>query len=175
MQRIEESAKRLQLNLERVDMRLVEKSLSISILSIPRGVSREVFELDMQNIPWDLPEGELDATYGELDVEIERTEQDIFLRGTISADFQVPCALCLIPVKFHIAEDFERMYSWDCEMLTDEGVEPVSHNDGSISILDPVREAIIFALPKLPLCTESCKGLCVQCGNDLNKGNCKHT
>ncbi len=156
-------------------MRLIEKNLSIPILSIPRGVTREVFELEMQSISWDLPEGDLDTTEGELDIEITRTENDIFVRGTITADFQVPCARCLTAVKFHLDENFERMYSWDCKMLTDEEVEPVSHNDGSISILDPVREAIIFALPKVPLCTESCKGLCLQCGTNLNKGNCEHT
>jgi uncharacterized protein len=77
-------------------------------------------------------------------------------------------------VIFAVTEEIERIYSWDPEMLTDPEVEPVSHNDGSVSILDPVREAVILSIPSLPLCDEQCRGLCPQCGINRNEEQCEH-
>jgi len=36
-----------------------------------------------------------------------------------------------------------------------------------------IREDIILALPQRALCDEACKGLCLTCGVDLNKRQCK--
>jgi len=33
-------------------------------------------------------------------------------------------------------------------------------------------EEFVLALPVKPLCTENCKGLCPECGQDLNAGGC---
>jgi uncharacterized protein len=34
------------------------------------------------------------------------------------------------------------------------------------------REAVVLALPSQIVCSPSCKGLCPQCGQDLNRGSC---
>ncbi|MDD5669630.1 MAG: DUF177 domain-containing protein [Candidatus Omnitrophica bacterium] len=40
--------------------------------------------------------------------------------------------------------------------------------------LDPaVREELILDYPIKPLCDEGCKGLCLECGENLNLGLCK--
>jgi uncharacterized protein len=36
-----------------------------------------------------------------------------------------------------------------------------------------LREQIILMMPLKPLCVESCKGLCPQCGANLNRETCK--
>lgn len=39
--------------------------------------------------------------------------------------------------------------------------------------LDPeIREEIILDYPVKPLCRPDCKGLCADCGKNLNEGNC---
>ena len=35
-----------------------------------------------------------------------------------------------------------------------------------------MREQFYLALPMKPLCREDCKGLCAQCGTNLNTGTC---
>jgi uncharacterized protein len=35
------------------------------------------------------------------------------------------------------------------------------------------REALVLALPGQVLCSDSCRGLCPQCGQDLNRGACE--
>ena len=47
-----------------------------------------------------------------------------------------------------------------------------SHNDEVINLTPEIREDIIIALPIKALCRDSCKGLCVRCGQDLNKRKC---
>ena len=36
-----------------------------------------------------------------------------------------------------------------------------------------MREQFYLALPMKPLCREDCKGLCPQCGTNLNTGTCE--
>jgi len=39
--------------------------------------------------------------------------------------------------------------------------------------LDPdIREEIILSYPVKPLCKDGCKGLCPECGGNLNEGGC---
>jgi len=41
-----------------------------------------------------------------------------------------------------------------------------------IDLGDVLTEQIQLLVPFQPLCSESCKGICAQCGADLNKGRC---
>jgi uncharacterized protein len=54
--------------------------------------------------------------------------------------------------------------------LADADREPF---DGRTIDLDPiVREQVLLALPVSVLCREDCKGLCAQCGQNLNEAEC---
>ena len=149
-------------------MKLNTKTMSLSINSIPRGMTRETFTFPMGETLWDIPEASPVSEEATLFLEVTRTENEILVRGELEGIFSVFCARCLDPVEFEVTEDIERIYSWDPEMLTDPEVEPVSHNDGTVSILDPVRESVILSIPSVPLCDENCRGLCPECGNELH-------
>jgi uncharacterized protein len=41
-----------------------------------------------------------------------------------------------------------------------------------IELSRSLREQILLAVPPSPVCDEACKGLCPQCGKDLNQGDC---
>ena len=155
-------------------MRLFEDTLSILITSIPRGTTCETFTVEMKNVPWNIPGITFCSEEGVLELDIVRTEYELILNGFLDADFSVECARCLAPVVFPITAEIKRMYSWNPDMLSDLEVEPVSHNDGTLCILDPVREAIILSLPAMPLCNENCRGLCPTCGVNRNLEECEH-
>ena len=40
------------------------------------------------------------------------------------------------------------------------------------SISEIVRESILAALPMKILCRDDCRGLCLKCGQNLNRGQC---
>jgi len=49
----------------------------------------------------------------------------------------------------------------------------VSFLEGAqINVAGLVRENVLLALPVKPLCHEGCRGLCPQCGKNLNEGPC---
>ena len=41
-----------------------------------------------------------------------------------------------------------------------------------IDLRDAVQEDVLMAVPMKTLCRPECKGLCPQCGADLNQGDC---
>ena len=42
----------------------------------------------------------------------------------------------------------------------------------SLDITEIVENVIISTLPIKRLCTDNCRGLCYQCGKNLNEGSC---
>ena len=38
-----------------------------------------------------------------------------------------------------------------------------------INLQQGIQEQVVMAFPLQPLCAEECKGLCLQCGSDLNR------
>jgi uncharacterized protein len=46
------------------------------------------------------------------------------------------------------------------------------YQDGVIDVDDLAREQIELALPMARLCTEECRGLCPECGANLNHSHC---
>ena len=42
-----------------------------------------------------------------------------------------------------------------------------------IDLRPAVEEQIVMAIPMKSLCREACRGICLQCGADLNQGDCE--
>jgi uncharacterized protein len=51
-------------------------------------------------------------------------------------------------------------------------VHELADRSESVELTPDIREAILLAFPSHPVCREDCKGLCAQCGADLNQGPC---
>jgi uncharacterized protein len=60
------------------------------------------------------------------------------------------------------AEDPEELDSPDVQ----------SYLGDEIDLNDIVREHVLLGLPMSPVCREDCRGLCPQCGAELNLGPC---
>jgi uncharacterized protein len=105
--------------------------------------------------------------------------QDIRLRGTLKAGFELQCARCLEPVKQDIQRDFELLYR---PLGTDAGRDELSVTDAEAEIgyyqgnglllEDVLREQVLLALPLKVTCRADCKGLCPHCGKNLNQEQC---
>ena len=91
---------------------------------------------------------------------VQVVDGTLLVRGAVSAEIRAECARCSQIFSTTVGDSgFLRDYS---DIL---GVEDVD-------ISEDLREAVLLHLPHFPLCDERCKGLCVQCGKDLNKGPC---
>ena len=51
-------------------------------------------------------------------------------------------------------------------------LETSYYRNDAIDLNELLREQFYLALPMKPLCGEACRGLCAQCGTNLNAGTC---
>ena len=94
----------------------------------------------------------------------------------VNADVQAECARCLKNTSLEISESLEYLYySHDAEAVEDiDDYMPVEieHFGRVIDIMPQIQESVFTLLPTKVLCREDCKGLCQNCGADLNEGSC---
>jgi uncharacterized protein len=84
----------------------------------------------------------------------------------------------LNPVQVTVAQEFDLLYlplpsrpREETELGAGD-LEVAFYQGQSIDIDDVVREQVELALPMAKLCGESCRGLCLRCGANLNQGAC---
>jgi len=105
--------------------------------------------------------------------------QDIRLKGQLSAGLELQCARCLEPVQQEVKRSFELLYrplgadaGRDELSVTDAEAEIGYYQGDGILLEDVLREQVLLALPLKVTCREDCKGLCPQCGKNLNQEQC---
>jgi uncharacterized protein len=105
--------------------------------------------------------------------------QDIRVVGDLGTTVEMDCARCLEPVAREVKRSYELLYR---PQGIDAGREEISVTDAEaeigyyrgegIELKDILREQILLGLPMKVVCREDCKGLCPQCGQNLNQGEC---
>lgn len=111
--------------------------------------------------------------------DVHKSGHQFRLVGTVATTLEVTCGRCLEPFKFPVSADFDLIYLPHTEN-TGEGEVPVEdedlatafYRDETIDLGQLIREQFYLALPMKPLCQEACRGLCPQCGTNLNTGTC---
>jgi uncharacterized protein len=56
--------------------------------------------------------------------------------------------------------------------MPSEQAEDYYYRDDVVALDDLVRQEVLLAVPFSPQCRADCRGLCAQCGQDLNRGEC---
>jgi DUF177 domain-containing protein len=116
----------------------------------------------------------------ELSMDIERAGSGIFrVTGRATTRLQLECGRCLDVLEVPVDARFELRYVPQPDTAT-EGEREISDDDlttsfyreGTLDVIDMLREQFQLALPMKPLCAESCRGLCPECGANLNRSDC---
>ena len=103
---------------------------------------------------------------------LTRTDRRILAEGLLRSALVTECMLCLTSFHLPLQIRFEELFALTAgPHVTDPDyiIEP----DGTINLTHPLREHILLAQPIQPICRPGCKGLCVQCGKNLNEGPCE--
>jgi uncharacterized protein len=132
------------------------------------------------------PTPDPNAGEGHADLELYADGSHAFATGTFKGYLTVACSRCVNEVRLPIDEKLQVTFMPPSEMPTED--EPAAGEDGpevaaedldlfpfdgdKIDLEPLFREQFILAIPFAPLCKEDCKGLCSQCGIDLNTGTC---
>lgn len=143
-----------------------DDGLSINVPVTPAWLATECPDLDAELGPGGL------RVRGQL----LRSEDDIFLRGTLRGVMRATCSRCLEPALVPI--DVPLMVTFVSPSTTDdeddeEKEDHVAFLDGNdVDIGPEVRDQVLLALPIARLCREDCAGLCAVCGGNRNEVAC---
>ena len=118
-----------------------------------------------------------------LTADVQKLRGDAFgVSGRIRARLELECGRCLEPFEMRVDAEFDLRYVPALANTGDEeqevGEEELSvafYREGMLDLVDLLREQFVLALPMKPLCSEACRGLCPQCGTNLNKTQCACT
>jgi uncharacterized protein len=132
------------------------------------GVSRDIhFAYPVLKVP---PDFELSEFSGL--VRISRTPQGLLFQGEFAGRTPLQCVRCLADFVQPLTAGFNELYAFDERSVSDSGL--ILPEDGNVDLDELVREYMLLEIPINPLCRADCKGLCPECGADLNLETCEH-
>jgi uncharacterized protein len=95
--------------------------------------------------------------------------KSVFVDGEIEYSLSAQCSRCLTGVIFHNIVEFDEEFS------ETEDVEDVyKFKKGLVDLTEMVNEKLMLSMPYTVYCKEDCKGLCPECGANLNLTKCEH-
>lgn len=114
-----------------------------------------------------------------LAAEVRKDRDRYRLVGIVRATLELDCSRCLEGYPVPVDTAFDLRYLPQAANTGDEEQE-ISEDDLStafyrgevIDLGQLVREQFYLALPMKPLCRPDCRGLCPQCGTNLNRDRC---
>ncbi len=152
----------------------------ISLVRMPADGLRfehryEAGELDLNGFEFELREPPL------VTGRVDRVGLDMRMRGEIKASLVAPCDRCLGEVAIPVEIPFDLLYTPQDPGAGRTGETELHGNDlgfaiyqnDEIDLDEMVLEQMELSLPSRVLCREDCRGLCSQCGTDLNIEQCQ--
>jgi uncharacterized protein len=117
-------------------------------------------------------------------LKVHRFGDMVKVEGDISTSARLTCGRCLrifdsrlksrvaLTYKSGVPDD-EKMGSKQEEFeLKEEDIGLIYYQGEEINLQNEIQEQVIMAFPLRALCKPDCKGLCSECGSDLNEGDC---
>ena len=94
--------------------------------------------------------------------DITRVDEEVFVQIAAKSRYESFCYRCVCD----IAKDWTANFTLTFD---------IDKQDEFIDTSEDVRQEIILNLPARILCRDNCKGLCIDCGVNLNNQECDHS
>jgi DUF177 domain-containing protein len=109
----------------------------------------------------------------DIDLQLNKVLKEVMVSGNVQFSIEATCSRCLKTVKLDLKPEVNLV------LIPREGVEDKDENinhetyiGDEVDIGGYIREQIAMSLPFKVVCTENCKGLCSNCGLNLNTEQC---
>lgn len=110
---------------------------------------------------------------------IKHNDKEVYIRGSVSAEIRSECSRCLNQFSDPIQSEFHINYvpitevhsEQERELLKDD-LDLHFYKGDLIEVNEVIQSQLFLASPMRPLCKPECRGLCPQCGEDLNRIEC---
>ncbi|OXM15951.1 YceD family protein [Paenibacillus herberti] len=95
------------------------------------------------------------------------------VKGELNADLTMVCSRCLEPVEKQFSISIEERFALATTVKNpDEDEDLIIVKEDKVNLQPYVEGTLLIYLPLAPLCSEDCKGLCPDCGTNLNEQSC---
>jgi uncharacterized protein len=107
-----------------------------------------------------------------------RSGEDLIFSGTVQGELVGICSRCVEEYTSPIEREFSVILSPQLGAthreveLSAEELSAGFYSEEHIDLSALIHEETLLALPSQPLCRENCRGLCAQCGTNLNAESC---
>jgi uncharacterized protein len=106
-------------------------------------------------------------------IRFTRTAQGLVGQGKLSAETDLDCVRCLTSFNQTLEIELDELFVYPPDRATDPLL--AVPETGILNLTPLTREYLILDFPLQPVCRPDCKGLCPECGNNLNEDTCQHT
>ena len=154
--------------------------MKISLLSIAAGGQNFEHrctpdELDLSAHAFTLSES------AQISGRIKPSGKDFNVTGELATKVSISCDRCLRDLFIPVHETFKLVYVPVVEARSSHGEHEVNVQeldfvyleDDELDVDQLIRDQLELALPTRILCRDDCRGLCAQCGTDLNEAACQ--
>jgi len=115
------------------------------------------------------------------DMTVTREYENIRVSGRITAPLALSCSRCLADYPSFVDTNFTIFFRKG-EVITSSDEDELelgemdllssTYSGDEIDLTHEIEEQVAMEIPLKPLCSDSCKGLCHECGVDLNTSGC---
>src|SRR6476646_7778563 len=117
----------------------------------------------------------------DVSIDIEKAGDGVFrVTGRAVTRLELECGRCLDEFEVPVDARSELRNVPQAEAapveereIAEDDLTTSFYRDGTLDVIDMLREQFQLALPMKPLCAETCRGLCPQCGANLNRVSCE--
>ena len=105
-------------------------------------------------------------------VHVGRTQQGLVVQGNFSSETTLQCVRCLKDFSQHMQWEFTELYAFNNKSVSESGL--ILPESAQIDLAPLIREYALLEVSISPIHDPQCKGLCIECGQDLNIRDCGH-
>ena len=107
-------------------------------------------------------------------LDIQLAGEDVVARGDVEGQVGMACRRCLRDVIAQVDEELALVFRPGLTRVEAEAEEvyALPEKGDELDLTDAIREQVALAVPQFVICEESCRGLCPQCGTNLNETQC---
>jgi len=114
--------------------------------------------------------GDLTVGYVRGQIRLMQTGRRIMARGNFETEITAECVRCLEPFSLPLHIRFEELLTFFPANPSDKTYH--IGEDGYLNLEPILHEQVLLVTPIHTLCRPDCRGLCSQCGQNLNEGTC---
>ena len=97
---------------------------------------------------------------------------NIYITTDVNTTILVECRRCINPLEVDIVATLGLLFSMGNASSEPDEDDQRYYDGETLDISEDVRRALVLEIPTWSLCSETCRGLCPECGTDLNVTEC---